>query len=147
MTNNIILTIFLLICFREFSLQLAQGQLRLKSQPPKEVEGLYNAGESVSIIGTREIAFDSVLNLTQDFQWSNPLMYLDISFDIEQFGPNSHIAICFMNSVGQEICTGIKNHIQRTPHGSNGIFSFHRFFQFYLYVVHIFILIIFSTVT
>jgi sucrose-6-phosphate hydrolase SacC (GH32 family) len=41
--------------------------------------------------------------------WENPLVKVDLSFDISSFGSNASIAICFVNSFSQEICTGWDN--------------------------------------
>nr|WEI57528.1 putative GH32 family protein [Yoshiicerus persimilis] len=85
---------------RILGLQLANGQLRLTSTFVPELsvllkDGLYHP-ENITI------AADEVLDMSSV---NNPLLHLDLTFDTSGMANGAAIAICFVNSIGQELCT------------------------------------------
>nr|WEI57531.1 putative GH32 family protein [Tomocerus vulgaris] len=86
---------------RQLGLRLVNGQLRLQSTPVPELNlllknGLYNP-ENITILA------DDVLDLST---LNNPLLHLDLTFDISRLSNGASLAICFVNSQSQEVCTG-----------------------------------------
>jgi len=90
---------------RVLDLQLARGQVRLRSLPIPELLILNNPTEFIEVINPNEIMADDIFNLT-DSSWNNPLMYLDLTFDISGLKDRSSISICFLNSLEQDVCLG-----------------------------------------
>nr|WEI57533.1 putative GH32 family protein [Tomocerus qinae] len=87
---------------RMLGLELANGQLRLQSTPVPELNillknGLYHP-ENITI------AADEVFDMST---LNNPLLHIDLTFDIHEMKNGASIAICLVNSLGQELCTGL----------------------------------------
>jgi len=92
---------------RVLGLRIANGQLRLVSTPAPELSYLNNTAQLYIENNPQNIAGDANLMLSNDFGWSNHLMYLDLTFNFSQTSDTSSIAICFMNNLAQEVCTGL----------------------------------------
>jgi len=95
---------------RVLDLTLAKGQVRLRSQPVPELMRLNKPEELFELTNSAEILADGILNLTDAVTWNNPLMYLDLTFDISGMGETSSISVCFLNSAAQDVCLGNSNY-------------------------------------
>lgn len=90
---------------RVLTLVSVTGHLRIKSELPKEFEGLRNPLQHHDIPG-QEIPRNEVLYVNEEMSFSNQLYEVLLEFDIAEIKGPSSIAICFLNSLEQELCVG-----------------------------------------
>ena len=94
---------------RQLSLTRVNDKPTLQSHFVNELQGLENTDEKQDIISTTIQPFPSDYVISG----TNPLLKVDLTFDLSNFGADSSLAICFMNSLNQEVCTGFDNGRER----------------------------------
>nr|WEI57520.1 putative GH32 family protein [Dicyrtomina minuta] len=92
---------------RDISLVAVDGHLRLKSVIPEEFfNSLRNPSQSFAISSMTDIPPNQQLNVSDAMPFSNSLLEVDLAFNIHEIRGPSSIAICFLNSLNQELCVG-----------------------------------------
>nr|WEI57535.1 putative GH32 family protein [Orchesella cincta] len=83
-------------------------QYRLVSTPAEELVVLRNPLQYLAYNAELNVLPQSVINLTEQAAFSNPLMELEITLEISK-NPEPSFAICASNSKGEEVCFGYNN--------------------------------------
>jgi hypothetical protein len=84
----------------------AENEVRLQSAIVDELASNLVIPEEQLNIGEVEILPDTFLILTDSLPWNNSLIHLKMMFDISGLCEGCSLSICFINQIGQEICTG-----------------------------------------
>jgi fructan beta-fructosidase len=88
---------------REFGLRIVNGQLRLVSNFVHEVGKLYN-NDSLQVLPNQDVLPGAVTEIPLN---GTQLVHLDLEFNIANMSDGASLAVCFLNSMAQEVCFGI----------------------------------------
>jgi sucrose-6-phosphate hydrolase SacC (GH32 family) len=83
-----------------------QQKFRLKSSLPSEFDVLRVPGQYFEDSAQQEIQPNGVYKLSEGFQFYKTLLEVNLRFDIGGLKGTSALSICFINTGGEELCTG-----------------------------------------
>jgi len=108
---------------RQFSIRALDrpaGQYRLISNPVPELESLRDPLQHLEHNEPFQVAPQNVVVLTEQANFTNPLMELEINLEVRG---NPQLSICAFNDLSEEVCFGLNTtewYLDRTKSGNTG---------------------------